>query len=773
MKIVRSVGKISCVLLGVPLLVSFLGWCVLGLFPPPQLVNKLSYSQAVYDSEGGLLRLTLTSDEKFRLWTPLDKISPSLVKATLLKEDRHFWRHCGVNPWAILRAAFSTFIAGTGRQGGSTISMQLARMRYGIYSRTVSGKFWQIYKALQLERHFSKKDILEAYLNVASYGGNIEGVGAASIIYFGKDSSSITLSEALALAVIPQRPAARSLARDSPDLLKAKLDLERLWRTQESLELPPILPVRHETRPNAILHAPHFVNRMLDAHPYDARVLSTLDRSLQQMLERQISQYVARHSDYGIKNAAALLLNYQTMEALALVGSADFLSTAIEGQVDVTRGKRSPGSTLKPFIYALAIDQGLIHPHTMLKDTKISVSAYNPENFDKDFLGPLSATDALVKSRNVPAVLLANQLQRPSFYNFLQFAQIKKLREQDFYGLSLALGGVEVTLEELVTLYAMLGNGGELKPIRFSKKDPTAGSGTRLLSPESSYLVLDMLKENPRPNFDILSVQSAKTRSVPWKTGTSFGFRDAWSVGLIGDYVLGVWIGNADGKPNSAFIGREAAGPLFFNIVDALLSDKNLHRLEPLPSAELNVKKVKVCAISGMLPGPHCRHLRESFFIPGVSPIESCSVHREIMIEPDSGLRSCSGLSHQSVPKVFEFWPSDILELYKSAGLPRQLPPAFDPRCGLESEIGRRPTITSPQSSLVYTGSVGSPLTIPLLAVTDSDSAKSYWFVDDAYLASAPRGESIIWSAVPGDHIVRVVDELGRAAAVRARVVVQ
>jgi penicillin-binding protein 1C len=747
------------------LILILLLWQGSRLLPAPTLINSASFSRAIYDRNGTLLRLTLSSDEKYRLWTPLKQISPQLVRATLLKEDRYFWYHLGINPYALVRGFISTYITHQRRIGGSTISMQLARVRFGIDSRDIQGKLKQLAYALLLELRYSKSELLEAYLNLVPYGGNIEGVGAASIIYFGHKSEKLTLSESLALAVIPQSPRRRAPQQDNQELVRARLNLEALWRA-ESGSTQVALPTHFRRTAQLPNRAPHLVQELLTQNQRQTEVRATLDMHLQSMLESHLKSYIDRHKKFGIKNGAALLVDYRSMEVRALVGSADFAAEDIQGQFDTSAGKRSPGSALKPFIYGLAIDQGLIHPQSMLKDTRLTISAYNPENFDKDYLGPLSATDALVKSRNVPAISLTAQLKAPTLYQFLKNARIEKMREESIYGLSLALGGVEVTLRELVGLYAMLGNGGVLRPLRWRSEDAFLPRETRMLSPEASFLVLEMLKENPRPNYDLGDGHTASASKVSWKTGTSFGFRDAWSVGLVGPYVLGVWIGNADGKPNPAFIGRETAGPLFFNIVDALRGEAGMRYAEVTSSASVNAKKIEVCAVSGMLPGPHCQKIKKSWFIPGRSPIESCSVHRAVNIEVKSGLRACPGERQGVREEVYEFWPSDIL----TAGIPRRVPPPYLPRCGINAESGRAPIITSPQRTLIYSLQSGTPLTIPFSAVTDSDSIKTYWFVDSSPVGSVPRGESFIWHASPGEYVVRAIDDLGRANAVQMKV---
>jgi penicillin-binding protein 1C len=745
-------------------------WTVLGLAPKPLLVNRPGLSQAVYDRNGDLLRLTLSSDEKFRLWVPLAEIPSPMIEATLLQEDAWFRWHPGVNPFSLVRAALTTYLGRGRRIGGSTIAMQLARQLFEIDSRTWPGKIRQIVRALALERYYSRDQILEAYLNSAPYGGNIEGVGAASIIYFGKLPRDLSVAQVLTLAVIPQNPRLRNpaSAKGRVALARARSRLAASWlrthRSPGAAGLRRVLDVTAATRHPLAFHAPHLVNRVLHDNASAARIVTTVDPGLQSLLERQLQIYIAHNRSLAINNGAVILVDYRTMQVKGYVGSADYFSDSIEGQVNGLRGRRSPGLALKPFIYALAIDQGLIHAQSMLKDTAIRISAYNPENFDREFLGPIDATSALVRSRNVPAIELANLLAPPGLYGFLKRAGIRNLRPEDFYGLALALGGVEVSMEEMADLYAMLANGGVWRPLITTTTPPSPDApALRLLSPEASYMVLDMLRTNPRPSGDFSVSQVPGVGAVPWKTGTSYGYRDAWALGIAGPYVLGVWIGNFDGTPNANFVGRDAAGPLFFNIVDALRAQGPL--TEPLAHGPLNLKKIKVCALSGQLPGPFCDHLKETWFIPGKSPITTCRLHRQVAVDLHTGLRACPGRGSAAVSRVFEFWPSDLMKLFRTGGIARRTPPPAEPDCAGVITGGAAPLISSPSRGVIYSAPGDGRTEISLAAVTDADSRTVYWFIDDELVGTSHPGETLFWKARPGTFIVRAVDEQGRAAA--------
>ncbi|MEK7355778.1 MAG: penicillin-binding transpeptidase domain-containing protein, partial [Bdellovibrionota bacterium] len=439
----------------------------------------------------------------------------------------------------------------------------------------------------------------------------------------------------------------------------------------------------------------------------------------------------------------------------------------IDGQVNGTLAKRSPGSALKPFTYALALDQGLVHPMSLLKDTPMSFGAFDPENFDKGFEGPIHVREALTSSRNVPAVFLASRLKELSLFDFLKTAGVALPKTEKHYGLALTLGGAEVTMEELAGLYAGLANKGAFKPLRHFR-DAEIPEGKRLMSPEAAFLTLDMLRTNARNNEKHLDSWARDSVPVAWKTGTSYGFRDAWTAGVVGNYVIVVWLGNFEGQSNPALIGRDLAAPLFFQIADGLRREGDK---EPswLDTRELNLKKVEVCSLSGHLPGDHCKHRAKTWFIPAKSPIAKCEIHREIRIAAN-GMRACDDSRRDVVKHVFEFWPSDLLQLFRQAGIPRRSPPAYEPGCRTsEATTGLAPQITSPRQAVSYSLRVdgerepASREGVPLAATADADVRTLHWFVGNEYVGESSPQKTIMWKPRPGRHVVRVLDDLGRS----------
>jgi penicillin-binding protein 1C len=436
--------------------------------------------------------------------------------------------------------------------------------------------------------------------------------------------------------------------------------------------------------------------------------------------------------------------------------------------VDGTRARRSPGSTLKPFVYALALQQGLIHPLSILSDAPHSFGDYDPENFDREFAGPIRACDALARSRNLPAVELASELHHPTLYEFLLGAGVKLPRSELLYGLTLPLGGAEVTMEDLVQLYAALANNGELRPVRRTLRDPTALRGRSIIMPEAAFLTLEMLNL-PRP--EVGRAYSDQAAPVFWKTGTSHGFRDAWSIAVFNHYVLAVWIGNFDGRGNGTFVGRIAAAPLLFQIIDSLRATWPEPNEPHLPPPGANLKRVSFCAVSGDLPEPYCAQQIEGWFIPGISPIKLCDVHQEVLVDAVSGLRVArDDGTRQLRREVYEFWPTELLSIFRRAGVPRKLPPPFLPETDPEmiARTGNPPRIIAPAAGSMYevlNSESSRKQGIPLRAKTDADVREVYWFADKTFIGKSAATDILSWKSAPGRYELTALDDHGRSGS--------
>ncbi len=735
--------------------------------PRPPLLDGIAFSRKVTDRNGTLLWMSLSTDEKYRIYEPLSGIAPEVVRATLLQEDRFYDLHPGINPVAVVRSIYQLVSGARTHSGASTISMQVARLRFHLKTRSFGGKLEQMYRAVQLERHYSKAQILEAYLNLAPYGGNIEGIEAASEIYFGKPASRLTLPEAAALSVIPQNPVRRGLrlGMDNPALTEAQN------RLLKKLGAPPeaqgFRARRERQRP---FLAPHFTRQVLRSNSGGGDLATALDMDLQRILEGRIASFIEAKRAPGVKNAAGMLVDTHGMQVLAQVGSADFADDAIDGQVDNTASPRSPGSTLKPFIYALALEQGLIHPLSILYDAPRSFGGYNPENFDREFVGPIRATDALARSRNIPGVTLASELAHPNLYEFLRESGIDLPHDEKYYGLALPLGGAEITMQEMVKLYGALANDGMLQPLEYQARS-VAPVKQRVLSPEASFLTLEMLR-TARPEI----ADTGESEPIFWKTGTSNGYRDAWAVAVFDHYIMAVWVGNADGRPNPAFVGRTCAAPLLFAVIDSLRGAGYAHLGPHNPPPGANLKREEFCAVSGGLATPLCQHRVEGWFIPGISPIASCDVHREVFVDAVTGMRvpGPDG-TRETKREIYEFWPADLLRLFRAAGLPRRVPPPFLPGSrpdGITYEEGHAPRIVSPRPGAVYELRAGDRTRqeVTLQAQTEMDVEQVYWFADKQFIGRAAPHEAVAWTPGPGTYWLTAVDDAGRAGSEKVQV---
>ena len=694
------------------------------LLPKPDLLPPdLEYSRTVLDRDGNVIFLTTTSDGMLRLPATLNQLAPELLEATLEMEDRRFFSHPGVDGRSMLRAAWGI----ASRQklgGGSTITMQLSRLRWNLHTRSVPGKCGQMFRAIQLERHYSKEEIAAAYFTIAPYGGNVEGARAASFRWCGKPAADLTLREAASLSVIPQSPTTRRPQTDGNALL-ATAQARLMTRLRANHGEPPNeLDIEFHLTPTAIpREAPHMARRRLQEDPKSLTASTTLDLTQQHLVEQSIRDFLDRWYSQGLRNASAVLLHAPTGEIRASVGSAEFHNVDIAGQVDGTRAKRSPGSTLKPFIYALALDAGLIQPQSLLDDAPRRFAGYNPENSDRQFLGPIAASEALRRSRNVPAIELAKRLPHGGLEAFLRASDVDL--PQRSHGLALAIGATEMRLEDLAKLYAELTH-------------PQQGK----LSPSACWLTLNALRCG-EPGAPI---------GLSCKTGTSNGFRDAWACGVMGDWVLCVWVGHFSGRGMPGLFARETAAPLLWQTVARL-------RLPERPSNESrppDVVQIPMCAVSGDLAGKHCPHCRDGWFIGGVSPITSCKVHQK---DGDT---------------VVEVWSADRLEQFRKAGFPRSS--TRNPGTGnsphRSASAGPPPRILSPQSALTYYIQANAPQQNRLLleASAAPGTRQIHWFADRRYLGASPPAEPLPWQPIVGDYELQAMDDAGRVSSARISV---
>ncbi len=772
--------KLLCLLFSAAILAALgagalVGWAHWKEKPP--LLENVPWSTAVYDRDGTLLHLTLSEDEAYRLPVGFADISPEAVSAALRYEDRFFYEHPGVNPFSLVRAAFATW-TGPRSIGASTITMQVARRLQGLETRTIRGKIEQILWALRYDAHYSKEEILAAYFSLAPYGGNVEGIEAASLRYFGKRARQLGTAESIALSVVPQNPVKRLPGSgEAFEKARQRAGEAALAGGFVSERLAPAVRGPLQIRPLSALpfEAPHFT-RLVEKNAAVPRLYTTLSLPLQHALEGLLRDTAARLSDYGITNGALTVVDTRTMDVLAHVGSADFFSDAIEGEVDGVTALRSPGSTLKPFIYGMALDQGLIHSRSILIDSPKNFRGYAPDNSDGRFRGPLDATEALVTSRNVPAVTLAQQL-RPDLHDFLKAAGLPLAHPREHYGLSIVLGGAEVSMTSLAEMYAMLASGGILRPVKRLADEKPDRPSQALLSPEAAWIVREMLLAGG----ETVTVAGTKIPLI-WKTGTSNGYRDAWTAGLAGHYAVVVWLGNFSGRPGAYLQGAAVALPLFRSAAMRVLTDPLLKMTEAdraaLVARPEKVIDETVCRNTGDLATDtagrvRCTDTVPALFIPGKSPIRDTGVLREILIDKATGLRACEDNPDTVERRFWEFWPTQYQETFLAAGIVKRPPPAWMPGCKAPAvPEGRAPSIVSPRSGATYfTGTAGrTRANVILRAGTDPDAKLVYWFADSEFLGAVKTGAPFVWKAAPGRYRIEAVDDRGRSAARTLRV---
>ena len=764
--------------------VVFVIWLVIRLFFTAPLLKDISFSRAYYDRSGNLLRITLSADDKYRIYTPLSEISPHIINAVILYEDKHFYHHPGVNPISMVRAS-RQYISGTSHPvGASTITMQLARIKYDLNSKTFGGKMMQIAAAIYIDLFHSKDEIMEAYLNLAPYGGNIEGIGAASTIYFDKHARDLSTIESITLATVPQNPTKRGLntERGIKNIENMRANLVERWITEypddEKLRTFATMPLAVNNVSNLPFLAPHFTDFMNTTKIKKSQIDTTLDIKLQQKLERALTAEINARRNIGLTNAAAILINYKTMETLAYIGSADYFNRDIYGENDGVRARRSPGSTLKPLIYANAIDMGLIHEMSLLRDARVNFGVYAPENSDSEFYGPVLARDALTHSRNIPAINLVREIGVKNFHKLLNDAGVANLKSPDHYGISIALGGAEVSMWELANIYATMANMGTHRETR-TQMDSPIDTINNLLSPEAFFMTIDMLSHQSVPTKKIPFAKTHRqTIRHYWKTGTSSSYRDAWTAGIFGDFVLVVWVGNFDGTPNNAFSGARAAAPIYFALANTV-AEYYSGMGQPIQNNkfldnDMNIIEIEMCEIGGNIAGEYCPKKTMSYFIPGKSPITRNRIHRQIAIDNKTGLRACSPNQKNTHMAVYEFWDAEYLDMFQRAGIKRKTPPQFMPGCDINDipDDGTAPVVVFPtaDTKIVIT-SANDFETIGFMGLATDTNGKIFWFLDDKTLGSTKSGETMEYNVPMGDHILRATCDTGATTQINFSVV--
>ncbi|MEO7855119.1 MAG: penicillin-binding protein 1C [Rubrivivax sp.] len=761
---------------------------ILDLAFPPKLSRQGEGSTLVVAADGTPLRAFADRQGIWRYPASIETVSPLYLQALLNYEDRNFWRHPGIDPVALARAGLQWLRAGRVVSGGSTLTMQVARIlerEPPARSRSPWRKARQLLRALQLEARLSKREILTLYLDRAPFGGTIEGVQAASWAYLGKPAQRLSHAEAALLAVLPQAPSRLrpdrhpEAAQRARDKVLERMQSLRVWPRAliEDARIEPVVARALQPPRSAALLA----QRLRSERPRATRIVSTIDAQLQATLEERVAAYFSQLPERT--SAALLVVDNATDQARAYVGSVTFADAARLGHVDMVRGWRSPGSTLKPFLYGLALDDGLIHSESLLVDAPQAFGGYRPGNFDAAFNGPVSAADALRLSLNVPAVDLLDRVGPARFAARLAHAGIQlRFPPGAKPNLALILGGTGVKLEELVGAFAALNRDGIAARVRYTPDAPAVER--RLLSPGAAWIVREILEAHPRPGQPVGMFDTGLRPRVAWKTGTSYGFRDAWALGTTRRYTVGVWVGRPDGTPLPGQYGAVTALPLLFEVIDSLPRSR-ADNVRPRPPRE--VSQSEICWPLGLAPDPHapalCQRRKTAWILDGAVPptfaerdVRLWSAGRErFQVDAATGQRlsaECTG-PHRIEPREIPRWPVLASPWLSAATRAASRLPPLAADCAPD---GRDATeelrIEGIDDGATLAPAPGGAGKLPLQVRAIGNSGDSLqWLLDGRWIASTQGAQALSYDfSTPGTHRLTVLAESGAWTQVDFRV---
>ncbi len=718
MKPIKIITPIALFLLLVTLLLNF-------LYPLDIARLNKPKSTIIYDRYGQLLSIKLSSDGYLRIPLEPDAINTNIKKIVLGYEDQYFEKHLGVNPLAIVRALWFN-LTNHHKIGASTITMQVARMMHH-QPRTLKQKLIEIFQSFQLEFKYTKDEILTLYLNNAPYGGNVEGFASASFRYFNLPPSSLSLSQISYLTSIPKNPN-RNCPKAHRDINKIK---ERILNRLYGLKV--INSKEYQRSKNEIICAkiynlPHQIPHLTARINQEGKVITTIDIKLQKRVQELISTQTKTLNRFQIYNGSAMVIDNQTMQILAYVGSHNFYDNQHGGQNDGVRALVSPASTMKPFIYAKALEQGLISPLKKLYDVPLFIEGYKPTNYSKQYLGEVTASEALQYSLNIPAVELDRLLNKNSLYGLLKQANISSLNQsKSYYGSALTLGGWGISLKENLQLFAMLANGGVYQQATYLQHQEIA-STQRLLSKESTYLVSTILANAPRANFSSSWEFMKNMPKVAFKTGTSAHTKDVLTIGYTPKYSVGIWFGNFSGKESRAYkntyaTGLKSASPTLFQIFK-LLDQQEWFTQPP------NIVKQSICQDAISLG--KCKKIVTDYTIKGVKLHTPCSAMRAEVLSYLIEQQSINSITELSAHPCYKQWKS-----YK-------------------------PLITSPVHNKTYINNRLLPNRLKktlLQCYSFEANSTIYWLIDKEKPIIALSGERVYRYLSPNPHQISCLDK--------------
>lgn len=737
-------------------------WVTGYIFCLPRHLFHVPYSTVVTDRNEELLGARIASDGQWRF--PPRNTTPEKIKECLITfEDKHFYHHWGVNPFAIGRAFYQNVKNKRIVSGGSTLTMQTIRLARN-ESRTFREKLIEMIWATRLEFRASKEEILSMYISHAPFGGNVVGLDAAAWRYFGHSADDLSWAESAMLAVLPNAPAMIHLSKGRKTLLDKrnrllKQLLEKKTIDSSTYELAISEPLPDE--PHALPHiAPYLVSRFYQERNGEYS-RSTINKGIQTQVEDLAERWSNEFGRSDIRNLAILVIDIPSNQVVAYCGNVHFDRKQGGNQVDVIQAPRSTGSILKPFLYYAMLQEGNLLPDMLLPDVPVNINGFTPQNFSMQFEGAVPASEALARSLNIPAVTMLQRYGVPKFHSFLQQIGLKTInRSSSHYGLSLILGGAEATLWDVTNAYAMMGRSLLQLPQRScSLLLPTSRitESTDPFQPGAVWQTFDALKEVNRPEeIDWKSIPSMQT--IAWKTGTSYGFRDAWAVGVTPRYAVGVWVGNATGEGKPGLVGAQTAGPVLFDIFNLLPSSSWFTR-----PAGIFVE-AEVCRKSGHLKGRFCDETDTLLVLPAGLRTEACPYHHLVTLSADESQRIYENCANTE-PTLQKSWFTlpPVWEWYYKQHHPEYKPlPPFKAGCG-EDTFQPMQFIYPPMNARIklpkqLDGSKGF-LTVEL--AHNNPNATVFWHLDETYQAQTQDFHKISLQPAAGKHSLTAVDGEG------------
>lgn len=747
----------------IPLLLLFIFFFIWFITPLKPLFIE-NYSTIILADDDQLLRAYLAEDEQFRFPLTSDKKLPKkYITALLHYEDRTYYKHHGIRVKSILYSLYLNIKKGRRVRGGSTLTMQLARMSTK-HKRSYFNKLKEILLALKIDAHKSKEEILHLYAAQAPMGGNIAGVPAASYRYFGKPMENITWAEAALLAVLPNAPGLIHTKRNRPLLLQKRNRLLRSLHQAGKIDALTLSSALDEPIPKVKplpFHAPHFA-QMVKGKATKREIQTTLNMELQKLCEEQVSIYHPSLLSQGITNCAALVCDKRSGAVRAYVGSADFFKKEYAGEVDGIQALRSPGSLIKPVLTAALFDRGPFTPKTKVYDIPTYFGTYTPQNATREFHGLVAIDEALIKSLNVPFIRLLNYYGIEDFYTLLKEMEISTLTKPFYrYGLPLILGAFETSLWDLSGLYLTLGNqGASVKP-HFHREN--IQDTAHYFSPAAAEMTTEILKSLTRPGDEYYWEEFNRQLPIAWKTGTSYGKKDGWSIGYDDHYLVAVWTGNFSGHGNAAIGGAATAAPLMFTLFNALNSKARKPSGQTI--VENEYKDIEICKTSGYLAGRHCPE-KEIISVPNSSNRKEklCPYHKTFHIDPYTGHSVCSRCWDEKEKRSLFIISPPARVLLQKRGFETDSIPQHKSTC-INSEEQQQMELIYPQeeiSILSPRNSKGYYEKTVFKAIHQRNSATLFWFLNGNYLGeSSGPDHTIAVDLQAGEHLLHVEDEEG------------